>query len=221
MAEIEYLRRRYSPSTFSWLDDNFAIDLDRTHSLCEALKRENVPQWGCHIRADIDCDTLSLMAEAGCVEVGIGIESGNQDVLNGIGKRLDLARVDQIAAHACTMGVGILCYYILGHYCDTPETMEDTLAHARRLKDRYGALLRISVNTLFPGSPQYVHRDRLGLCSHARRWDEYRTDWPTVSGRGFTIDDLRNSYFAAGELMGPFFEALRAAQTMQSSSRER
>jgi radical SAM superfamily enzyme YgiQ (UPF0313 family) len=210
VEEVEYLMDQEAITSLVWVDDNLCIDEDRALELFRELYHMNVPPWACHARADMNLALLSEMAKAGCSEIGIGIESGNQDTLRRIGKSLDLGTVDRMAKRASSCGIGLLCYYILGHYCDTPQSMRDTLDHARHMKGTYAALVRISVNTLFPGSPQSRRADRLGLRCHASHWDEFRTDVPTVSSASFSLDDLQAAYFEACDLMSDFIGAQNA-----------
>jgi hypothetical protein len=49
----------------------------------------------------------------------------------------------------------------------------------------------MSVNTPFPGTPQFVNRARLGLTIHARRWEDLMFRNPQLSAPHFSLDDLR------------------------------
>ena len=102
-----------------------------------------------------------------------------------------------------------LCY-ILGHYCDTPDTMMATIEHAQAMARNFAVSVSVSCNTVFPGSPQHIQREELGLKIHAADWDEYDISEPSISGRGFSIDDLREMRFRAGDLLHDYLATKNA-----------
>ena len=197
IAEIDSLLEATGEMNLMFIDDNIAIFEDQNAELCRRLRERGATRWLANIRADAEPETLDRMAAAGCTHIGVGVESGNDAVLAKIRKGVFLPRVEQTVARAVSAGMGVSLYYILGHYCDTPRTMQDTIDHAQRMHRQYGAVVKLGCNTPYPGSPQYVLRDRLGLTLHAKAWSEFDTSSPSVSARGFTLDDLREKYFIA------------------------
>ncbi len=61
------------------------------------------------------------------------------------------------------------------HFSGFPGSLRLTRAEAeaRELKEQYGAAVLISVNTLFPGTYQYEHREELGLHLYSQDWREF------------------------------------------------
>lgn len=203
VAEVEELQSKYAGQEFLFADDNFVIEEARTLALCARLGDMGI-DWGCHTRADTSERAISAMASAGCGGFGVGVESGCPEVLRRIGKGISLTSVDDTAKVISSLGVRLSCYYMLGHYCDTVRTMQQTIDHARYMYETYNANVKFSFNTAYPGSPQYTHRESLGLTIHTDDWDEYKVDRPTVSGRGFSVGELQEAFFAASELMTVF-----------------
>ena len=201
MAECEFLQNLFHHEELLFVDDNFALFPSQAESLCRRLRSGTPRAWSAQIRADIDPAMLELMREAGCGMIGMGVESGNEAVLKSLGKRIDLRRVDATVGRAARLGLHVSLCYMLGHYSDTPETMGDTIRHAARMVGEHGASILLYCNTLYPGSAQHRARERLGLRLHAREWDDYNAGVPTVSGRAFTLDDLRRRYFEGLELL--------------------
>ncbi len=201
ISEIKYVMNKYNSQTIIFNDDNIAIKRSQLLELCKELSKIEHPSWIAQIRGDIELNLLDIMKDAGCVRLGIGVESGNEDVLKGIKKGVSLSRINKTVSYVSSIGIKVTLYYMLGHHCDTPETMQDTIEHAKYMTNTYGAMVRMSCNTVFPGSPQHMEKDKLGIKIYARNWDEYKTNNPTISAKAFTIDDLREKYFLASELM--------------------
>jgi anaerobic magnesium-protoporphyrin IX monomethyl ester cyclase len=179
-----------------FVDDNLAVSIPQIRELCMGIKAmRRRCTWSGHVRADVDCETLNDMKEAGCTYLGIGAESGNQRVLDQLGKGITLQQLEKVVAHARSLDVVVKLSYMIGHFCDTPATMDDTIEHARRMNQIYGARVALSCNTLFPGTPQYNRREELGLTIHASSWDEYDINSPTISGKHFRLEDLHEKRF--------------------------
>lgn len=114
------------------------IDLDmganRNHLLriCSALREEQPGfEWWCQARIDsVDRETLELMAGGGCRLIHFGVESGNQGILDGVGKGLDLAEVKDVLADCRRNGISTLGFFLLGMPNESLEHMKQTIKFA-------------------------------------------------------------------------------------------
>ena len=151
MAEIREVVDRYGVRNIYFVDDLFAVDKRRLLEFTQRVIDERLGiRWQCLARVDrIDEESLQQMQRAGCREIHYGIESGNQEMIDRIGKQITLSQVRQ--AVAWTRGVGILTkgYFMLGLPGDTEETMEQTISFAEEL-DLDEAMF--SLTTPFPGT---------------------------------------------------------------------
>ena len=85
--------------------------------------------------------------------VSVSAESGSQRVLDAVvGKRLDLARIRQVAADAARAGVPLLVHYMIGLPGETAEEINHTLALALELFDAHGAWPAVQHATPLPGT---------------------------------------------------------------------
>ncbi len=114
LEEIEYMAEAYRIKKISFRDDTFTLDKERTIQFCKALIRIRKTKgwnfsWGCNIRCDkiITKDLLMLMKDAGCKEVGTGVESGASRVLSEIKKNIDLEHVRNIVEWCRQLGLKI------------------------------------------------------------------------------------------------------------------
>jgi radical SAM superfamily enzyme YgiQ (UPF0313 family) len=91
------------------------------------------------------------MAEAGCVEVSLGFESGCPKVLEAMNKRFGPAEVREISDRLAAHGIRRLGFLLLGGPGETKETVDESLAFARSLNLD---MLKISVGIrLYPHTP--------------------------------------------------------------------
>lgn len=131
MREIENLG--YDRVFFS--DDCFTQNLKRVEQICNILIEEKIDlQWMCLSRADrLDSKIAAKMAEAGCVQIFFGIESGNDRMLQVMNKHIvlkDVVRAISAAKHA---GIATGGFFILGYPGESIESLLETLKFSSSL----------------------------------------------------------------------------------------
>jgi len=138
---------------FYFVDNSFNIPEGHALEICRWMK-ELAPgaAWRCILYPHRVREKLvSEMAEAGCVEVSLGFESGSAAVLREMNKRFTPADVratsELLAAHAIRR-IGFL---LLGGPGETRETVEESLAFAASLHFDF---LKITVGVrIYRGTP--------------------------------------------------------------------
>ncbi|GAI31586.1 unnamed protein product, partial [marine sediment metagenome] len=74
--------QRLGFSGIMFFDDIFILNKTRLFKICEYLKSQSIV-WRCFIRANIVSEEIiKVMAHSGCKEVGIGVETGSQKILD-------------------------------------------------------------------------------------------------------------------------------------------
>lgn len=136
-AEMERSVRDRPVRHFVFVDDVMTINKRRTLALCERLARRRLPcTWEADTRADaVDEEILSAMAAAGCTRINFGIESGDDAVLEGLNKRLELSRVITALRAAKKAGMDTRGTAMIGNPGDTRETIDKTIRFLAGLRD--------------------------------------------------------------------------------------
>lgn len=145
----------------SFLDDTFGSDKEYTQQLCGSLIR-NLPglQWSCTTRADvIDYRTVALMKKAGCREITIGIESGNNEMLRRMRKGITLEVALDAARTIRKNGIKLSAFFMIGFPGETEKTLSDTLVTMRKID---GPII-YNVFTPFPGTEAFDLCRQIGL----------------------------------------------------------
>lgn len=183
-------------SEMYFCDDTFTAISKRVLRFLELIDEANISmRWRCESRVDVmekNRFIIDEMAKRGCNRVQYGIESGNQNVLDNIFKSLNVSVVEDIIQYTVSRGIRVAASFIFGHYCDTKETMQDTLDLMVRLKDKCKNMIEIffSYNTPFPGTYQYVHRDELGIRFTISKYSEMTMLDPVMETDNFDGKDL-------------------------------
>ncbi len=132
---VGYAVRALGAREIAFLDDTFTVDNARTFELAERLRRRR-PRvaWTCMTRVDlVSKEMLRAMKASGCWQIAIGVESGNQEVLDALNKRITLAQVRDAARWATEAGIALKGYFMIGCPKETQETIADTIRFARSI----------------------------------------------------------------------------------------
>jgi radical SAM superfamily enzyme YgiQ (UPF0313 family) len=172
--------------------DEFNNNLNHAIGICREIINRNVRiSWRASLRAQpISEELVRLMTESGCWWVQMGIESGNQRTLDGIGKKIDLAQVEHALELLNKYKVRVFGLFMIfhfweenGHLCS--ESVEDvykTLAFIRKLvKKKLVGYVSTNITTPYPGSLLYPL---------ARKYDLFRKDIDKHWDRWHTDEDL-------------------------------
>jgi radical SAM superfamily enzyme YgiQ (UPF0313 family) len=141
VAEIKYLKDQYEIKHFEINDDCFAIDLKRAEEICDLIIETGLNikyELYNGIRADtVNEQLLKKMKKSGCIFISYGSESGNQDIVNRIGKNLDLKKVIEAVNLTNKIGIRNSVNFIIGHPGETYRTAMETLKFAGSLKTNF------------------------------------------------------------------------------------
>lgn len=168
---IELLYRKYGIRELAIEDDTFMCIKPRLIEICEELLKRKIDiSWSCNGRVDdASLEVLVLMKKTGCWQIGYGIESGDQKVLDFSKKGITLDKVEQAVRWTREAGIRSKGFFILGFPIDNDETMRATINFAKRI-----TLDDISVNfmTPLPGSEIYATASKYG---------DFALDWQKMN----------------------------------------
>lgn len=184
-------------SELFYCDDTFTVfrkRLERFVELCDACGTKFA--WRCESRVDAMYHSRAILPDlrrAGCRRIQYGIESGNQEVLIRIRKGLDLQKAGVVIRATVDAKIRAALSFMFGHFCDTIDTMNDTIQMILQMKERYGPMVEVAhgLNTPFPGTYQYEHRDELGIHMISDQYSDLTMSRPVIYTDAFSAQDLR------------------------------
>lgn len=135
-------------------DDVFTLRKERIYRICEEIKARHLNfHWECLGRVDsIDMETARTMKEAGCDRIFFGIESGNDQILKLIGKKITVEAARKAVESAHSVGIRAGGFFILCYPGETNTTVLDTIRFATSLPLDY---LSFTVPYPLPGTALY------------------------------------------------------------------
>ncbi|MCL2819400.1 MAG: B12-binding domain-containing radical SAM protein [Oscillospiraceae bacterium] len=181
VEEILYLKENFKIDEFVFLDENITTKKDFILKFCDLLieKEVNLPWFlGSGVRVDrVDDEIVGAMKRAGCYRTSLGVESGNEQILKDMGKKITKDQVRNAVALFKKHRYELTLYFLLGYPTETKETAQDTINFAIELNPD---LAQFPVLTPFPGSEvhEYLKSKDLLIGSN---WGDYNTFIPNAN----------------------------------------
>lgn len=175
------------------MDDSLTFNKKRVIELCDMILREGLRfRWNTPngIAADsLDEELAKIMKKAGCVNVGIGIESGNETVRNKIIKKGLSNEIIYRSLSACRKAkLPVVGFFILGIPGENADSFEDTIKLVKKLPL---SMIATSFYTPFPGTKLYEECVSNGYIDKEYWRNIYKFNAPVVKTTDFDIKKLR------------------------------
>lgn len=151
-AEARALAQAYGVNHLQFNDELVIIGKPRTLQLCAELKRLGL-RWACQGRINlVDEEILRAMKDAGCEEIGYGVESMSQEILDSMKKRQRAEAVIPVIELTRRVGITPVIQYMYGFPGENDETIERSFEFFKRLDLPFIG----SSTTPMPGSELYA-----------------------------------------------------------------
>lgn len=165
--EITYLRREYDIDYVNFADDEWMADPKWSLAFCDQMiLKDPLVQWGATGRVNLVTEELLKRMElARCIQVGLGLESGSQKMLDSMRKGVTVAQAEEaVRMIQDILGPdGLNCSFMVGLPGETEETMDETLQFCKRLSIRPDAIF---FATPYPGTALYRQALSKGLIAN-------------------------------------------------------
>lgn len=128
LGELELCQKELGLGDFLFWEEAFTLDKTFGLELCSAIRAKGWKiSWAATTRADlVDAEILTAMKEAGCMLLGLGIESGHQPILDAAKKRESVEDIRRAVALCRQVGLKTMGHFIFGLPGETPLTARQT-----------------------------------------------------------------------------------------------
>lgn len=135
MQEFDYVTKQMPDVKSIMIQDDMLTNpraLDISENI---LKRGYKIRWSCYAKPNskLTQETLNLMRKSGCLNLHVGFESGDDEVLKNIDKGSTVAQAKEFAKMAHKAGLHIHGDFAMGHFGDTKESMQKTVDLAKEI----------------------------------------------------------------------------------------
>ena len=158
IGEIDDVRSRgYTGVMF--FDDVFTINRDRVRTVGEYLMSKDMV-YRCFTHVRVAGKVASALADTNCREVGIGIESGDDNILRTIRKNYSIVEARQAIKSLKDHGVRVKTFFMVGLPGETKDTIQST---RRFIAETRPDDIDVSVYVPFPGTDIYDNRNNYDI----------------------------------------------------------
>ena len=193
VKEMEYVAREFPEArSIFFEDDTLTANRKRCLELSDAiLERGLKTSWTANSRVEVDAEAMRRLKAAGCRELCVGFESGDQAILDGMRKGTRLERMRQFMADARQAGMLIHGCFMVGFPGETEESVQRTIDLSLELSPDTAQFYPVMV---YPGTEAYdEYRERGWITA------KHYADWITADGLHNCV--VRNERFTSAELV--------------------
>ena len=198
------------------VDDLFTSHKTRCIAICDEIMRRGITHpWTAFARVDtVSPELLASLKRAGCTTLCFGVESGNQEILDLVKKKITLEKCRAAVDMCVEAGIEPMASYILGLPGETPETVRKTLEFAKGLCSSYG----YHILAPFPGTEVREKKEEYGIRILTDDWDLYdanRSVAESVTMPHQEIDRMVDEFNAAiGDYVREVLETRKQGKTL-------
>lgn len=170
IGELSQIIRQYGVRCFRFQDDTMTLRKGRFQELCRKMAPLGI-RWRATTRVDqADIERLQMMKDAGCEEIGYGIESLSQDVLDRNAKKIRVEQAREALNNTAKVGLKARLFFIIGLPGEPPGFTE----RLRVFLDQVQAD-GIDISTLvpYPGSDIYHNPKKYGITMKHNDFNSY------------------------------------------------
>lgn len=205
-GEVLHLNREYGQTYFGFIDSEFPMNKKWFMEYRAALGPKAAEfSFHCNARSDLlDGDILRAYREMNITRLAIGVESGNQRVVDEVlHKGIDLVRTREIFALAAEHRVATHGHFMIGIPGETMAEMNDTVEYALSIP---AGSVEFNILTPWPGTRFYELCEKNGWLDSGLRHEDYNekrisvvsTDqWSSADVMAF-YGEIRRRFKAAG-----------------------
>jgi radical SAM superfamily enzyme YgiQ (UPF0313 family) len=161
IAEIEECLK-LGISEFFFFDEIFTADKRRVMAFCDAvIQRRLGIIFDIRSRIDtIDEELLGKLKQAGCARIQYGIESGCDEILLAMNKKITVSQARKTVELTKKAGIDVFLDFMIGYPGETLEQIRATVKFAKELDPAY---VQFGITTLFPGTKIYADALKSGF----------------------------------------------------------
>ncbi|HCE45311.1 MAG TPA: B12-binding domain-containing radical SAM protein [Lentisphaeria bacterium] len=164
LDEVEFLIKEYGAREIHIWDDNFITNRNRVFKFRDGIIKKNIKvlfSFPNGVRADfINREILQALKDMGTYSIAIGVESGNQRILDSIQKGIKLEQIENAFKLAKELKLETWGFFLLGLPEEDPKTMEETIDFAIKLDPD---IAKFHILKPFPKSIVYEQLKSKGL----------------------------------------------------------
>lgn len=168
--EVREIKEKYDCHYLRFEDDNFTLNKKRLLEVCEALKPLRV-HYKCHTRSHLlDEEMCRALVQSGCEEMGLGVETADDHVLEIVNKRETVEDHKRAIRLIKEAGMRAKAYFMVGLPGECNQTIEKNMEFIKETQiDRW----TISLFTPYVGCDIQKNPEKYHIHIVDKDWSHY------------------------------------------------
>ncbi len=153
--EIVFNRDKHNIREFFFKDSTFTLNYKWMAAFLEEMKqRKPGVIWHCNTRVDrINPEMMKAMKAVGCRGIFFGVESGNQDVIDKMKKKIHVEDVVRVFREVDSAGIQANAFFMVGNIGENEQTAKDSYDLAMKIP---ATLMSVAPAVAYPGTEIYT-----------------------------------------------------------------
>ena len=138
LEEVEHMYYSHGVDVFWFVDSLVNGNLNELRAFCKGVAEKGLKiHWTGYARCDgrMDLEYFKDLRAGGCELLNYGIESGSQNVLDAMDKKVTIAEMADNFSSGASVGIGAMTNWIVGFPNETWQDFEDTMAFMWRIRN--------------------------------------------------------------------------------------
>lgn len=154
LDEIRYLVKNHNMDGVYFADEMWGRNRSEMRLICDSLRSLNLNfVWGCQTRIGVFSEEdFRYMYDSGCRWVFFGVESGSENMLEKMNKRIPYGKIEETFRNCRKAGIIAIGSFIVGF---PGETVDDVAKTVNLIEKIETPLVNLNYFALVPGSDIY------------------------------------------------------------------
>lgn len=177
LSEIKHLVESYGVDGVYFADEMWCRNREEMRNVCARFKEMQLDfVWGCQTRIGLfDLQDFTYMYECGCRWIFFGVESGSEDMLNKINKKIRYDRIEDTFKACRQANIACIGSFISGFPEETEQNLLETVELIKKLDT---SLINFNYLALIPGSDIYKKLVESGRHTELKSLEDYSKQNP-------------------------------------------
>ena len=192
LDEIDHVRNKYNINYFKFVDPTWCYPKSYVKDFCEEyLERNKFQPWEamCHA-AYLDDEILDMLKTCNCKQINIGVESGDQKVLNAMKKGITVQKIKKVFKYGNKIGLDMRAFFMIGFPEEDEHSHELTKELIREIKP---SVFGMTILCPYPGT-KYYDKEKYKNVDWSKQGEYSNSIWKTKNFSNKRLKEIQKEF---------------------------
>ncbi|MCK5820615.1 MAG: cobalamin-dependent protein [Bacteroidales bacterium] len=155
-------------------DSTFTANREHVLDFCQMISEFDL-KWECEVRADtVDKELLTIMRDAGCCYIDVGMETVDPVLLTNLHKNVDVEQLEQVLLWCRELVIKAKVFFIFGHPGQSFSSCMKDLDYIKKNRKKIDYIAASIGMRIYPGTRIETDARKMGLIRDNFSWARYK-----------------------------------------------